>query len=137
MAKKTLTTTQGVPVADNQNSLTAGQRGPVLLQDVHLFEKLAHFDRERIPERVIHAKGAGPPGYFLVYKSMGEFTKAKFLQDPKKKTPVLQQTAVLGSPCSNTLTIAAAEATVSWVGKGIVKAPQWIKSSNDRKWRYD
>jgi catalase len=88
MAKKTLTTDQGVPVADNQSSLTAGQRGPVLLQDVHLIEKLAHFDRERIPERVVHAKGAGAHGYFQVYKSMAEFTKAKFLQDQKKKTPV-------------------------------------------------
>lgn len=133
MAKKTLTTNQGVPVADNQSSLTAGQRGPVLLQNVHLIEKLAHFDRERIPERVVHAKGAGALGYFQVLKSMAQYTKAKFLQDPKKKTPVLQQTAVLGFPCSNTLTIAAAEATVSWVSKGIFKAPQWIKSSNDRK----
>jgi catalase len=88
MAKKTLTTNQGVPVADNQNSLTAGQRGPDLLQDVHLIEKMAHFDRERIPERVVHAKGAGAHGYFQVYKSMAPYTKAKFLQDPKKKTPV-------------------------------------------------
>jgi len=88
MVKKALTTNQGVPVADNQNSLTAGQRGPVLLQDVHLVEKLAHFDRERIPERVVHAKGAGAHGYFQVYKNMGQYTKAKFLQDPKKKTPV-------------------------------------------------
>jgi catalase len=88
MDKKTLTTNQGVPVADNQNSLTAGQRGPVLLQDVHLIEKLAHFDRERIPERVVHAKGAGAHGYFQVYKSMAPYTKAQFLQDPKKKTPV-------------------------------------------------
>jgi catalase len=88
MAKKTLTTNQGVPVADNQSSLTAGQRGPVLLQDVNLIEKLAHFDRERIPERVVHAKGAGAHGHFQVYKSMAEFTRAKFLQDQKKKTPV-------------------------------------------------
>ena len=63
MKERHLTTNQGVPVADNQNSLTAGERGPVLLQDVHLIEKLAHFDRERIPERVVHAKGAGAHGY--------------------------------------------------------------------------
>ncbi|MCK9590933.1 MAG: catalase [Methanoregula sp.] len=88
MAKKILTTNQGVPVTDNQNSLTAGQRGPVLLQDVHLIEKLAHFDRERIPERVVHAKGAGAHGYFQVFKSMAYYTKANFLQDLKKKTPV-------------------------------------------------
>src|SRR5450756_2711994 len=63
-----LTTNQGVPVTDNQSSLTVGERGPVLLQDVHLIEKLAHFDRERIAERVVHAKGAGAHGYFQVYK---------------------------------------------------------------------
>jgi len=88
MKDKHLTTNQGVPVSDNQNSLTVGQRGPVLLQDVHLIEKLAHFDRERIPERVVHAKGAGAHGYFQVYESMAKHSCAKFLQDPKKKTPV-------------------------------------------------
>ena len=88
MKDKYLTTNQGVPVADNQNSLTLGERGPVLLQDFQLIEKLAHFDRERIPERVVHAKGAGAHGYFQVYKSMAKYTKASFLQDPKKQTPV-------------------------------------------------
>lgn len=88
MKKRNLTTNQGVPVTNNQNSLTVGERGPVLLQDVHLIEKLAHFDRERIPERVVHAKGAGAHGYFQVYKSMRKHTKANFLQDPGKKTPV-------------------------------------------------
>jgi len=88
MKDKHLTTNQGAPVSDNQNSLTAGERGPVLLQDVHLIEKLAHFDRERIPERVVHAKGAGAYGYFQAYKSVAKHTCAKFLQDPKKKTPV-------------------------------------------------
>jgi len=85
---KYLTTNQGVPISDNQNSMTAGQRGPVLLQDVQFIEKMAHFDRERIPERVVHAKGAGAHGYFQVYKNMTPYTKAKFLQDPEKKTPV-------------------------------------------------
>jgi len=84
----TITTDQGVPVTDNQNSLTIGQRGPVLLQDVQFIEKMAHFDRERIPERVVHAKGAGAHGYFQVLKSMKPYTKAKFLQDAKKQTPV-------------------------------------------------
>jgi catalase len=88
MKKRRLTTDQGVPVTDNQNSLTVGIRGPVLLQDVQFIEKMAHFDRERIPERVVHAKGAGAYGYFQVYKSMALYTKAKFLQDPAKKTPV-------------------------------------------------
>ncbi len=88
MENKHLTSNQGVPVTDNQNSLTVGERGPVLLQDVHLIEKLASFDRERIPERVVHAKGAGAHGYFKVHKSMAKYTRAKFLQDPKKQTPV-------------------------------------------------
>jgi len=86
--KEYLTTNQGVPISDNQNSLTVGERGPVLLQDVQFIEKMAHFDRERIPERVVHAKGAGAHGFFQVYKSMAPYTKAKFLQDPDKKTPV-------------------------------------------------
>ena len=89
MKDKHLTTNQGVPVSDNQNSLTVGDRGPVLLQDVHLIEKLAHFGRERIPERVVHAKGAGAHGYFQLYKSMQQYTCANFLQDPTKQTPVL------------------------------------------------
>ncbi|NAS89907.1 catalase [ANME-1 cluster archaeon AG-394-G21] len=83
-----LTTNQGVSITDNQNSMTVGERGPVLLQDVQFIEKMAHFDRERIPERVVHAKGAGAHGYFQVYKSMAAYTKAEFLQDPDKKTPV-------------------------------------------------
>jgi catalase len=98
MGDKHLTTNQGVPVTDNQNSLTVGQRGPVLLQDVQFIEKMAHFDRERIPERVVHAKGAGAHGYFQVYKSMKPYTKAKFLQDSKKKTPVFVRfSTVVGS----------------------------------------
>ena len=64
--KKKLTTSFGSPVDDDQNSITAGVTGPVLMQDVHLLEKLAHFNRERIPERIVHAKGAGAYGYFEV-----------------------------------------------------------------------
>jgi catalase len=64
--EKKMTTASGIPVADNQNSLTAGERGPVLLQDFHLLEKLAHFNRERIPERVVHAKGAGAFGTLTI-----------------------------------------------------------------------
>jgi len=98
MKDRHLTTNQGVPVSDNQNSLTVGERGPVLLQDVHLIEKLAHFDRERIPERVVHARGAGAHGYFQVYKSMEKYTCAKFLQDPAKQTPVFVRfSTVVGS----------------------------------------
>lgn len=88
MKEKYLTTNQGAPIYNNQNSLTIGERGPILLQDVQFIEKMAHFDRERIPERVVHAKGAGAHGYFQVYKNMEPYTKAKFLQDPKEKPPV-------------------------------------------------
>ena len=66
MVKEWLTTADGAPVYDNQNSATAGEFGPVLIQDVHLLEKLAHFNRERVPERVVHAKGAGAHGVFKV-----------------------------------------------------------------------
>lgn len=83
-----LTTNQGKPVANNQQSKTAGARGPVLLEDYHLIEKLAHFDRERIPERVVHARGAGAFGVFKPYQSMAKYTRAAFLQDPEVETPV-------------------------------------------------
>ena len=68
-----------MPVDDNQNSLTAGPRGPLLLSDLHLIDKLAKFDRERIPERVVHAVGAGAFGYFEVTHDITKYTKAKFL----------------------------------------------------------
>lgn len=85
---ETLTTNQGVPINDNQNSLKAGERGPSLLEDFQLREKIMHFDHERIPERVVHARGAAAHGYFQVYESMKEYTRAAFLQDPSVKTPV-------------------------------------------------
>jgi catalase len=83
-----LTTNQGMPVSDNQNSLRTGARGPTLLEDFVLREKITHFDHERIPERIVHARGTGAHGYFQVYKSQARLTKAAFLQDPKVKTPV-------------------------------------------------
>ena len=79
MERKTLTTSTGMPVDSNQNSMTAGPRGPLLLQDFHLIDKLAKFDRERIPERVVHAKGSGAHGYFEVSHDVSKFCKAKFL----------------------------------------------------------
>jgi catalase len=88
MAEEKMTTNQGYPIFDDNSSLTVGNRGPTLLQDFQFIEKIAHFDRERIPERVVHAKGAGAFGYFQVYKSMAKYTKAQFLQDPDAKTPV-------------------------------------------------
>jgi catalase len=83
-----LTTNQGIPVSDNQNSLRIGERGPTLLEDFVLREKIMHFDHERIPERIVHARGAGAHGYFEVYKSLAKYTKADFLQRPKEKTRV-------------------------------------------------
>ena len=74
--KKIMTTAAGCPVADNQNSMSAGPRGPLLMQDVHLMEKLAHFNRERVPERVVHAKGAGAYGTFTVTGDISRYTRA-------------------------------------------------------------
>src|SRR6476619_4390200 len=89
MSKKpTLTTTAGAPIADNQNSITAGPHGPVLIQDYQLVEKLAHQNRERIPERTVHAKGWGAYGTLTITGDISKFTKAKALQ-PGAKTPML------------------------------------------------
>jgi catalase len=83
-----LTTDAGAPVADNQHSQTAGANGPTLLQDHHLIEKLARFDRERIPERVVHARGSGAFGHFEVVADVSHWTKAAFLQPVGKRTAV-------------------------------------------------
>ena len=89
MSKKpTLTTTAGAPIADNQNSITAGPRGPVLIQDYQLIEKLAHQNRERIPERTVHAKGWGAHGTLTITGELSKYTKAKALQ-PGATTPML------------------------------------------------
>lgn len=85
----TLTTASGCPVANNQNSLSAGPRGPLMMENVHLFEKLAHFNRERIPERVVHANGSGAFGTFTVTKDISNLTRAKFLANVGTKTDVL------------------------------------------------
>lgn len=90
MQKKILTDSQGHPIDDNQNSLTAGPRGPILLSDIHLVDKLAKFDRERIPERVVHAVGSGAYGYFELTRDCSQWTKAKFLQGAQgKRTPIM------------------------------------------------
>jgi catalase len=83
-----LTTNQGVPIGDNQNSLKAGPRGPVLLQDFILREKIMHFDHERIPERVVHARGSAAHGYFECLESLSDITRADFLQRVGERTPV-------------------------------------------------
>jgi catalase len=83
-----LTTDQGLKINDDNNSLKAGERGATLLEDFILREKITHFDHERIPERIVHARGSGAHGVFQVYESMAKYTKAGFLQDPDKVTPV-------------------------------------------------
>ncbi|PKV75075.1 catalase [Pontibacter ramchanderi] len=83
-----MTTDQGVRVNHTDDSLKAGQRGPTLMEDFHFREKMTHFDHERMPERAVHARGAGAHGYFQPYESMAAYTKAKFLSDPSIKTPV-------------------------------------------------
>ncbi|HEV3105685.1 MAG TPA: catalase [Trinickia sp.] len=88
MSDRTLTTAAGAPVADNQNSLTAGPRGPIALQDVWLLEKLAHFDREVIPERRVHAKGSGAFGRFTVTHDITRYTKANLFAGVGKETPL-------------------------------------------------
>lgn len=96
MKKTTLTTSSGHPVADNQNSKSAGARGPLLLEDFHLLEKLAHFNRERIPERVVHAKGSGAYGTLTVTQDISQYTKAKLFDTVGKKTPLFLRFSTVG-----------------------------------------
>ena len=94
MDKKYLTTSQGIPVGSDLSSMTTGEKeGYTLLQDFHLVEKLAHFNRERIPERVVHAKGAGAKGYFEVTNDLSKYTKAKLFSQVGKKTDVFKSEA--------------------------------------------
>ncbi|MEA2161909.1 MAG: catalase [Thermoanaerobaculia bacterium] len=100
-----LTTNQGLRMEDDQNSLRAGVRGPTLIEDFHLREKITHFDHERIPERIVHARGSAAHGIFRVYDdSMKRFTKARFLTDPSRETPVFVRfSTVAGSRGSSDL----------------------------------
>ena len=91
-----LTTASGIPVVDNQNSLSAGPRGPLLLQDFHLIEKLQHFNRERIPERVVHAKGSGAYGTFTVTHDITKYTKAKLFAAIGKQTETFVRFSTVG-----------------------------------------
>ena len=94
---RVLTTNQGVPVADNQNSLKAGLRGPTLLEDFILREKITHFDHERIPERIVHARGSAAHGFFECTKAIPELTRASLLSEVGKQTPVFVRfSTVLG-----------------------------------------
>ncbi|MBY0223153.1 catalase [Mammaliicoccus sciuri] len=85
---KQMTEESGMKVSDDQKSLRAGKRGPLLMQDFHFYKKQSHFNRERIPEKVVHARGFGVYGDFELYESMKDYTVAKFLQEPGKKTPL-------------------------------------------------
>jgi len=99
-----LTTNQGLRINDDQNSLKAGERGATLLEDFQLREKIMHFDHERIPERIVHARGSGAHGYFELTESMSKYTKAKFLQNPGTRTPVFVRfSTVAGSRGSSDL----------------------------------
>ncbi|WP_308005741.1 catalase [uncultured Chryseobacterium sp.] len=99
-----LTTNQGLKINDNQNSLTAGERGATLLEDFILREKITHFDHERIPERIVHAHGSGAHGVFRLKKSLKKYTKAKFLTETDRETPVFVRfSTVAGSKGSTDL----------------------------------
>ena len=99
-----MTTNHGVKINDDQNSLKAGDRGPTLLEDFIFREKMTHFDHERIPERIVHARGAAAHGFFQVYESMASYTRANFLQDPSVQTPVFVRfSTVAGSRGSTDL----------------------------------
>src|SRR5271155_4660048 len=82
-----LTTQQGVPISDDQNTLRIGPRGPALLEDFHFREKIFHFDHERIPERVVHARGYGAHGFFENYKPLSKYTRADLFQRAGGRTP--------------------------------------------------
>ena len=86
--EQVLTTNQGVPISDDQNSLRIGARGPTLLEDFHFLEKITHFDHERIPERIVHARGSAAHGFFEPNGNAAKYTRAAFLQDPDVRTPV-------------------------------------------------
>src|SRR3970040_823370 len=83
-----LTTDQGLLINDDQNSLKAGERGSALLEDFILREKITHFDHERIPERIVHARGSAAHGYFELTKSLSKYTTAEILTDRERRTPV-------------------------------------------------
>lgn len=93
-----LTTNQGVKIADNENSLRAGIRGSTLLEDFILREKITHFDHERIPERIVHARGVGAHGYFQAYEGNERLTKAGFLTDPSIQTPIFVRFSTVQGP---------------------------------------
>lgn len=97
-----LTTNQGLKVNDNQNSLKDGDRGATLLEDFILREKITHFDHERIPERIVHARGSGAHGFFELYKPLAKYTRAKFLNDTSARTPVFVRFSTVAGSAGST-----------------------------------
>src|SRR5215208_447743 len=116
-----LTTNQGQRVEDDDNSLKAGHRGPTLMEDFHFREKMTQFDHERMPERVVHARGTGAHGYFQLYKSLARYTKAAVFQEPSVKTPVFVRfSTVNGSRGSaDTVRDASGFATKFYTSEGV------------------
>lgn len=107
---QTLTTRQGHPVTDNQNIRTVGNRGPATLENYHFIEKISHFDRERVPERVVHARGAGAHGVFEAYGKVGDepvakYTRAKLFQEKGKQTPLFIRFSTVGHPSGSPETL--------------------------------
>src|SRR6476646_1939580 len=101
---KKLTTNHGVRVSEDEHSLKAGERGPTLMEDFHFREKMTHFDHERIPERIVHARGFGAHGVFRLNKSLAKFTKAGFLNKVNVEVPVFVRfSTVAGSRGSSDL----------------------------------
>lgn len=105
-----LTTRQGHPVTDNQNIRTVGSRGPATMENYHFIEKISHFDRERVPERVVHARGAGAHGVFEAYGTVGDqpvskYTRAKLFQEKGKQTPVFVRFSTVGHPSGSPETL--------------------------------
>src|ERR1700722_8495684 len=93
---KVMTTDAGRPIGDNQNSITVGPRGPIVFDDFLLFEKMAHFNRERIPERVVHAKGSGAYGTFTVTHDISKYTRAKLFNTIGKETKTFLRFSTVG-----------------------------------------
>ncbi|XP_065906105.1 catalase-like isoform X2 [Dysidea avara] len=104
-AREILTTGQGIPVDDKQNVITAGPRGPMLMQDLVYMDEMAHFDRERIPERVVHAKGAGAFGYFEVTHDITKYCKAAIFSEVGKKTPLGVRFSTVGGESGSADTV--------------------------------
>ncbi|CAF4547391.1 unnamed protein product, partial [Didymodactylos carnosus] len=103
-SKSFITTNWGLKINDS-DSLKAGERGPTLLEDLELREKITHFDHERIPERVVHARGSGAHGYFQSYGDWSNLTRAKFLSDPSIKTPVFVRFSTVAGPRGSSDTV--------------------------------